>query len=150
MTEHLSRAVALVLVAAVGCSGRGVNSPQTAGLHVAPGSIRYRLRLRHNPVDPGAAYRCFGSCQELRSPKAYVECLTACPGFEKTPGMECAPSETPPEAACVTVRKVPKATEPDPGLVVLGVLGEMLLVVGASTVCRASASGCGAPYPPPF
>jgi hypothetical protein len=108
------------------------------------------LKLRHNPVDPGAAFRCFGTCQEITAPKEYVECLSACPGFEKTPGMECAPSETPPEAACLTVRKVPKTTEPDPGLVVLAVLGDVLLVVGAATVCKASASGCGTPFPAPF
>jgi hypothetical protein len=146
----MSRALAVLLVVAVGCGGRGVNSARSAGIHVSPGAIRYRLKLRHNPVDPGAAFRCFGACQEITSPKEYVECLSACPGFEKTPGMECAPSETPPEAACLTVRKVPKATEPDPGLVVLAVLGDVLLVVGAANVCKASASGCGPGMPPPF
>lgn len=148
----MSRALAALLVATVACSGRGVNSPSTTGLNVSPNAIRYRLKLRKNPVDPGAAFRCFGACQGAAAPKEYVECLSACPGFEKTPGMECAPSETPPEAACVTVHKVPKATEPDPGLVVLAVVGEVMLVVGAAAVCKASTSGsgCGAQMPPPF
>lgn len=141
-----------MLVVAVACGGRGVNSPSTTGLHVSPDAIRYRLKLRHNPVDPGGAFRCFGACQEVTDTKHYVECLSECPGFEKTPGMECAPSETPPEAACITVRKVPKSTEPDPGLVVLAVVGQVLLVVGAASVCRASTtgSGCGAQLPPPL
>jgi hypothetical protein len=120
---------------------------------VDPSAIRYRLKLRHNPVDPGAAFRCYGTCQDAPSPKEYVECLSACPGFEKTPGMACDSMETPPEAACLTVRKVPLSKEPEPGLVVLAVVGQVALVVGAASVCKASNSRCQTPpfgVPPPF
>jgi hypothetical protein len=149
----MARALAAILVAAVACGGRGVNSPSTTGTNVNPNAIRYRLKLRHNPVDSGAAFRCYGACQEAPTPKEYVECLSACPGFEKTPGMECDPMETPPETACLTVRKVPLSKEPDPGLVVLAVIGQVALVVGAASVCKASSSRCQAPplgMPPPF
>jgi hypothetical protein len=149
----MSRTLAPLLVVAVACGGRGVNSPSTTGTNVDPGAIRYRLKLRHNRVDPGAAFRCYGACQDAPSPKEYVECLSACPGFEKTPGMACDPMETPPESACLTVRKVPLSKEPDPGLVVLAVIGQVALVVGAASVCKASSSRCQSPplgMPPPF
>jgi hypothetical protein len=130
-----------VLVLLTACGGQG-SPAQAPTPNWDPLAIRYRLKLRHNPVDPGEAFRCYGACQSVGEPKAYVECLTECPGFEKTPGMKCDASEIPPETACLTVRKVPSGTEPDPGLVVLAIVGEVLLVVGAASICAASTSAC--------
>src|SRR6185295_17687488 len=84
-----------------------------------PDTTRYRLLLRENPVDPGEAMRCFAACQPQESPRAYLDCLRACPGFEVTPEEYCAPDEVPPVAACFTARKVPVKAEPPPGMVVL-------------------------------
>jgi hypothetical protein len=84
-----------------------------------------------------------------------MTCLSGCPGFEITPGVSCAKYEVPPETACLTVRKIPKATEPPPGMVVLAVIGSFLLVVAASSLCAVSSSQCGYTVgpgyqPPPF
>lgn len=112
-------------------------------------TIRYRLLLRDNPVSPSDALHCFAGCQSAETPKAYVECLKACPGFEATPGEYCSNTEVPPVAACLTVRQIPANTEPPPGLVVLAIVGEVALVVGAASLCNISSSQCGLPLPPP-
>jgi hypothetical protein len=151
----LRGSLSTVLVLALGCS----NAPdRPRASEPKPGAgevVRYRLELRHNKVSPGEAFRCYGGCQKQSTPGAYLECLAACPGFEITPGVGCAKYEVPPEAACLTVRKIPKATEPPPGVVVLAVIGSFLLVVGASSLCAASSSQCGymvgpGYQPPPF
>lgn len=114
-----------------------------------PDTTRYRLRLRENPVDPGEAFRCYAACQPQPTPRAYLDCLMGCPGFEISPEEYCAPSEVPPVAACFTVRKVSAKTEPSAGLIVLAVVGTYLLVIGADALCAASQSRCGYPYVAP-
>jgi hypothetical protein len=113
--------------------------------------------LRYNPVDPGAAFRCYGHCQAERSPVGYLQCLGECPGFDVTPGVRCAETEVPPIAACFTVRQIPKQSEPSAGWVVLAVLANVALIVTLASVCASSASQCGYGYsyapgapPPPF
>jgi len=108
--------------------------------------LRYRLQLRHNPVDAGEAFRCYGRCQSEPTPQEYVECLSDCPGFEITQGAYCAKDEVPPVAACLTVRRVRAGKEVDPGLVVLAVVGSIVLVVGAASLCSSSTSQCGYGY----
>ncbi len=149
----LRRVTALLLVLALGCSRAGAshkpNAPagRRTGL---PGEVMsYRLLLRDNPVDPGEAFRCYGHCQDRASPKAYVDCLSACPGFEVDQGVACDEHDVPPAAACLTVHKIP-AKEVDAGLVVLAVVGSYALVVGVASVCAMSHSQCGNDtYPPP-
>jgi len=146
----MKRALALLVVSCMACSGKGASSAASGGgTSSDPNAIRYRLKLRHNPVDPGEAFRCYGRCQKVVDGKAYVECLSSCPGFEKTVGLSCDAQEIPPEAACLTVRKVPLNKEPDPGLVVLGVVGGVALVVGLASICNLSSSHCDPDYPPP-
>ena len=57
-------------------------------------------------------------------------------------------AKLPPEAACVTVHKIPAKSEPSPGMVVLAVVGEVALVVGAASLCSLSATRCGLYAPP--
>jgi len=125
--------------------------PQTASAvhRPDPNTIRYRLLLRENPVDPGEAFRCYGACQPQPTPRGYIDCLAACPGFEITPHEYCSPREVPPVAACFTVRKIPAHTEPSTAVIVLEVLGSFLLVIGAESLCASSKSQCGYNYPPP-
>jgi hypothetical protein len=137
------RVVALGLVVLVGCNDVKVKRPQRSGE-----TIRYRLLLRENRVSPSEASRCFAACQSAATPKSYVDCLTQCPGFESTPGEYCSNTEVPPVAACLTVRQIPATREPPAGLVVLAVVGQMALVVGAASLCSLSNSNCGL-YPPP-
>lgn len=111
-------------------------------------TIRYRLPLRGNTVSPPDAAHCFAACQSAETPNKYVDCLSECPGFEKTPGEYCSNTDIPPEAACLTVRTVSAKKEIPPGLVVLAVIGEVALVVGASSLCSISSSQCGLNPPP--
>ncbi len=109
-----------------------------------PDAVRYRLLLRENPVDSAGAFRCYGGCQSAQSPDAYVDCLSACPGFERHSGFRCEDHEVPPVAACLTARKVPLGKEPDPGLVVLSVIAGTAIVVSLASVCASSPSSqCG-------
>lgn len=134
----------------LGCHGQHSRAAAGYGHPRDPNTVRYRLRLRENPVDPGEAFRCYSACQPQATPRGYLDCLTACPGFEITPQEYCAPDEVPPAAACFTVRKIPAGTEPPPGLIVLAVVGSFLLVIAASTLCASSTSQCGyANIPPP-
>lgn len=130
--------VSLLLIGALGCSGSQKDAKRYSSLD--PDAVRYRLLLRENPVDSGEAFRCYGSCQEARSPTSYMECLQACPGFEVSSGMRCMDHEIPPVAACLTARRVVLSGEPDPGLVVLSVIAGVAVVVGLASVCAASAS----------
>jgi hypothetical protein len=138
--EALSALLGLV----VACNSVPAKSPKRDG-----GTIRYRLLLRDNPVSPTDAARCFSACQPEPTPNAYVDCLVACPGFEATPDEVCSKHDVPPEAACLTVRKVPFKKEMPPGLVVLAVVGQVALVVGAVSLCNVSSSQCGMQLPPP-
>ena len=114
-----------------------------------PHAVRYRLRMRDNPVDAGEAFRCYGRCQSEVTPKGYFECLRACPGFEETPGMRCDVTEVPPETACFTVRKLPTNHAIPPGMVVLAVIADVTLVVALSSLCASSSHECGYYEPAP-
>ncbi|MEP7049508.1 MAG: hypothetical protein ABJB12_04115 [Pseudomonadota bacterium] len=115
-----------------------------------PDTTRYRLLLRENPVDPAGAMHCYAACQPQLSPRGYLDCLMACPGFDITPQEYCAPDEVPPVAACFTARKIPAKTEPPPGMIVLEVVGMFAIVIAAASLCNSSASHCGNnTFPPP-
>lgn len=122
----------------VACNSVPAKQPKREGE-----TIRYRLLLRNNAVSPPDAAHCFAGCQSAETPNKYVDCLAECPGFETTPGEYCSNTDIPPEAACLTVRTVSAKKEIPPGLVVLAVVGELALVVGASSLCSISSSQCG-------
>jgi hypothetical protein len=138
--------LALFVAGLMGCNSVPPKHPQ-----LDADVIRYRLLLRNNPVSSTDAAHCFVSCQASETPNAYVDCLSTCPGFEKTPGERCASYETPPDSACLTVRKVKmKNNEPPPGMVVLAIIGEIALVVGAASLCNISSTQCRLQqFPPP-
>jgi len=137
--------LAAVVAGLMGCSSAPVKHPT-----FDPDVIRYRLFLRNNPVSSTDAAHCYVDCQSASSPNAYVDCLSACPGFEKTPGAHCDASETPPEAVCLNVHRVKFKNEPPPGMIVLAVIGEVALVIGAAALCNVSSSQCGLQqFPPP-
>jgi hypothetical protein len=132
-----------VLALCIACTGqRTASAPQRDPSE----AVRYRLRLRENPVDSGAAFRCYGACQAHTAPKAYIDCLSECPGFEITAGEVCAAYEVPPVAACFTARKVPYRQEMDPGLIVVAVIANVALVIGLASLCASSSSQCGYYY----
>lgn len=139
------RALACGLIASAACTTNQAVVASTDPL-ADPGAARYRLPLRHNPVDPGAAFRCYGQCQSQRTPVGYLQCLGECPGFEVTAGVRCADEEVPPIAACFTVRQMPARSEPTPGWVVLAIIANVALVVTLASVCASSASQCGYGY----
>lgn len=147
---------ALLLAGCLACSS--ANKPgNTAADLQDPGVARYRLLLRENAVDPGGAFRCYGSCQAQTTPQGYLQCLGQCPGFEITAGVRCADRDVPPISACFTVRQIPKQSEPEPGWVVLAVIANVALIVTLASVCASSSSQCGYGYtylppgaPPPF
>jgi len=142
---RLRQVLAVVVAGLNGCNSAPPKHPT-----FDPDVIRYRLLLRENPVSPTDAAHCFVGCQSAAAPNAYVDCLSACPGFEKTPGAHCEPTETPPEAACLNVQRVKFKNEPPPGMVVLAVIGEIALVVGAVSLCNISSTRCGMQqFPPP-
>jgi len=144
---RFQRVVSVLLVGMVACNSVKPTHPKRES-----NTIRYRLLLRENPVSPSDAAHCYVGCQSAATPNAYVDCLSACPGFEKTPGEYCSNTDVPPEAACLTVHKIPAKNEPPPGLVVLAIVGEVALVVGAASVCAISNTPCGyplGPIPPP-
>ncbi len=133
----------------MGCGG-GQKHERAAGRTYDPHSVRYRLRLHNNAVDPAGAFRCYGRCQSETTPNGYLECLSTCPGFERTLGVRCDSTEVPPETACITVRKLPADKETPPGMVVLGVIAGVAMVVALSSLCASSAQQCGYyQYPPP-
>jgi hypothetical protein len=138
-----SQGLVLLVGLMFGCNNATVKHPQKTS-----NVIRYRLLLRNNPVSSRDASRCFAECQPAPTPKQYIQCLQLCTGFEETPGEVCSNTDKPPEAACFNVRKVPAKTEPSPGMVVLAVVGEVALVVGAASLCSVSSSQCGWPLPP--
>lgn len=137
--------LSLLLAVCIACSS-GTSGGKSADDLSDPDAARYRLPLRHNAVDPGAAFRCYGQCQSQPSPVGYMQCLAECPGFEITDGVRCAAADVPPVAACFTVRKIPKQSEPSPGWVVLAVVANVALIVGLASVCASSASQCGYGY----
>jgi hypothetical protein len=98
--------------------------------------------LSENPVDPGQALRCHGSCQQRETPESYLQCLSECPGFEQTPGVACEANEVPPLAACFTARPVPVGSEPKAGSVIVGVVANVALVVGVAAICASQTEPC--------
>ena len=135
----------LLISVCLACSS-GTSPGKSADDIEDAGAARYRLPLRHNAVDPGAAFRCYGQCQAQRTPVGYLQCLAQCPGFEITPGVRCADEDVPPISACFTVRQIPKQSEPSPGWVVLAVVANVALIVGLASVCASSSSQCGYGY----
>ena len=122
--------------------------PKTAAKR--PGdTTRYRLLLRENPVSPRDASICYNECRLASTPKRYLDCLETCPGFEITPGEYCSPSEVPPVAACMTVRKIPATNEPPPGLLILYVVGAWAFAIAATSLCSSPSTQCGMAIPPP-
>lgn len=140
------RALAIVTLSVSVACGPSATQRARAAAHQDADTVRYRLLLRHNPVDPSEAFRCYGRCQPQETPDGYLDCLSECPGFEMTAGVRCASDEVPPIASCLNVRTMPRTEKLPPGLIVVGVLGGVLLVVGAAALCSASASQCGYPY----
>ncbi len=134
--------VAAVLAASMGCGG----SNRVAGAPSAPradsGVTRFRLPLSTNPVDPAAAFRCHGACQQATTPENYSQCLSQCPGFEQTPGAACEANEVPPMAACFTARAAPVGSEPRPGSVVVAVIVDVPLIVSVSSICASQTEPC--------
>lgn len=132
---------AFLVVAGLGCaSGRGASPEPRAA---APAEVtRLRLPLSHNAVDPGAALRCYADCQQEATPRGYLECLSACPGFETTPGVACAPDEVPPLAACFTARSASPASEPQTSSSVVAVVGGIPFMVGVAAVCASQTEPC--------
>lgn len=141
---RVSQAWLGLLVLVLACNSVPAKPPKRDGE-----TIRYRLLLRDNPVSSTDAAHCFAACQSTETPNKYVDCLSACPGFEATPDEYCSNTDIPPQAACLTVRKVSTKKELPPGLVVLAIVGEFALVVGASSLCSISSSQCGLQMPPP-
>jgi len=135
---RMARAVAVVLCGLCAC-----NNPKPAHPKRLGETIRYRLLLRNNPVSSADAAHCFSACQSAGTPNEYIDCLSACPGFETTPGEYCSSTEVPPEAACLTVTKLPAKAEVPPGLVVLAIVGGYVLAAGATSLCRLSSTHCG-------
>jgi hypothetical protein len=158
------RVFSLFLALSVGCASAYSNKASTAPPRRASASgatpkgparphragdadlISYRLPLRDNPVDPGGAFRCHGRCQAQRTPRAYLECLAQCPGFEVNEGVACAHGDVPPVARCITARKVRLSEQVDPRLMV-AVIGEIAIVVALATLC--TTGSCGGGFPPP-
>lgn len=146
MSRRTTELGLLALVAfSAGCAGNhAASAPPVAAR--APSSqaevTRFRLLLSKNPVDPGAALRCHADCQQQATPDGYLECLSACPGFEQTPGASCTADEVPPLAACFTARPAPVGSEPRAGSVVVAVIDDIPLVVGVSAVCASQTEPC--------
>ena len=146
MTKGWPKALCALLtilsLASVGC---GKKKPAGTPKREAD-VVRYRLLLRENPVDPQAAFHCYGACQAEETPGGYLRCLQECPGFDTTPGITCAGYEVPPVAACFTARKVDAKDEVDPGYVVLAVIAEVAIIVSLAAVCSsASNTQCTSP-----
>jgi hypothetical protein len=133
-----------LLAAALGC---GSNYPPPAAPSAQPSAAsaevtRFRLPLSNNSVDPAAALRCHAGCQKSDTPDGYLACLSECPGFERTPGVACAPHEVPPLAACFTARPAPVGSEPRAGSVVVAVIAGVPVMVGVAALCASQTEPC--------
>lgn len=131
------RKYALMVILSLACSSTSQQSRSSTQYDSEV--ARYRLLLRRNTVDPGQAFRCYGGCQSQKTPGGYLGCLAQCPAFEVTEGVACAPSEVPPIAACITARRVPQEKdELSSAFIVLAVIANIALIVGATSVCSSS------------
>lgn len=142
LARRLSIALIPIITLSLGCGGAQSTSSTS---NYDPDVARYRLLLRHNPVDPGEAFRCYGRCQEHTTPDAYLTCLTRCPAFEATQGVACAPDEVPPVAACITARRLPDREETNSGYKVVAIIANVALIVALGVACTSSTT-CGAYY----
>ena len=140
-----ARALSLLLMLTLSLSCGGARKGASKPPKYDPNVARYRLLLRENPIDSGEAFRCFGACQELTQPDAYLECLSKCPAFEVTKGVACAPYEVPPETACITARRLPAKQEIDAAYKVVAVIAGVALIVALGVPCTSSIT-CGAYY----
>lgn len=134
--------LSVLLGAALSCAGspdRGAALPSGAG---DPGTIRYRLLLHDNPIDPAAALQCYANCRQRTTPEDYLGCLEACPGFETTVGGVCGAEETPPVAVCFVAQRVVPTSEPQRGSMVIARLGGFVVSVALTSVCALSHSQC--------
>jgi hypothetical protein len=123
----------------------GTRSSGSSAADYDPNVARYRLLLRHNPVNPGEAFRCYGGCQNHTTPDAYLACLTRCPAFEVSRGVACAPDEVPPVAACITARRLPDRQETNSGYKVVAIIANVALIVALGVACSSSTT-CGSAY----
>jgi hypothetical protein len=133
-----------LLAAALGC---GSSYPPPAAPSARPSAssaevTRFRLPLSNNLVDPAAALRCHAGCQQRDTPAGDLECLSECPGFERTAGVACAPDEVPPLAACFTARSSPIGSEPRAGSFVVAVIRGVPVMVGVAAVCASQTEPC--------
>ncbi len=145
MQRGLSLALCLMLVASSGC---GEKKPAKIQVKYDPNVARYSLPLRHNPVDPGEAFRCFGSCQKEEAPDIYLKCLSTCPGFEVTQGRACEVDEVPPLAACITARRLERKEELPPGFIVVATIAHVALIVALASASDPNAAYYFAPITP--
>jgi hypothetical protein len=130
--------------------GAAASMPQTSASPAAPaptvaaaGSVvRYRLRLRDNPVDPVGARRCYAECRMAPTEQSLLECLSKCPGLEVEPGAVCGPGDGPPHAVCVTRGSGPGVAEPDPGLLLVAIIADVVIYVGLAAACARSDLSC--------
>ena len=144
LSPRWGKATAWFFAGLLACSG--TQSGSRSADDYDPNVARYRLLLRNNPVDPGEAFRCYGGCQEEKSPDGYLLCLTECPAFEVEQGVACRPHEVPPVAACITARRLDKAKdELHPGYVVVATILSIALVVSTASACVSSPT-CGGYY----
>ncbi len=134
----------LVLVLAGSLASCGGSKRASNGAKLDPDVVRFRLPLRENPIDPAAAFRCYGSCQPEETPTSYLACLKECPAFDTTHGITCADYEVPPYAACLTARKLRPNEELEPGWVIVGAIAGLAIIVSLASLCSsANGSNCG-------
>jgi hypothetical protein len=107
------------------------------------GTVRYRLLIHGNRVDPAQAFRCYGGCRQAATETAYLECLSQCPGFEVEGGAVCGPDEGIPNSVCIVRRPPAPRDEPRTGAVVAMVLLNIVVLFSLVSICNASASQCG-------
>ncbi|HTV21874.1 MAG TPA: hypothetical protein VMG12_24460 [Polyangiaceae bacterium] len=133
-----------LLAVALGCAGNRAPAADASARPPAAAAevTRLRLPLSNNPVDRSAALRCHADCQQRTTPNGYLECLSECPGFERTPGAVCEPDEVPPLAACFTARPAPVGSEPRTGSVVVAVIAGAPIMVGVAAVCASQTEPC--------
>lgn len=145
LRRGLSRALSLMLVLSTAC---GEKKPAKIQVKYDPNVASYSLPLRNNPVDPGEAFRCFGSCQEQEAPDVYLKCLSTCPGFEVTQGRACEIDEIPPVSACITARRLERKDELPPGFVVVATIAHVALIVALASASDPNAGYYFTPISP--
>jgi hypothetical protein len=122
-------------------------APAPARTSVQPangrGTIRYRLLISGNPVDPARAFRCYGGCRQAPTEAVYLECLSQCPGFEVEADATCGPDEGIPNSVCIVHGPPAPRDEPSTGAVLAAVILNVVVLFSLVSICNASASQCG-------